>query len=573
MSYQVNFGTVSAAASRPAARKTSSFRIALMGDFSGRANLGQLETGAALAARKPLRVDCDNLDDVIKRLGLKLTLPLGADGGSVEISIGSMDDFHPEQLHEQVSLFGELSGLRQRLKTSSMFAKAAQELQTWAGQIPVAIPATPARGSQIPIDGSLADFSQLLGQPSATGGETPIKELLRQMVGPYIVPAKDPRQDAMVAAVDEALSGTMRSILQHPDFQALEALWRSVDFAVRRLETDEKLQIVLYDISAEELAADLSSAEALDNSALYQLLVEQPAGDANQGPLAAIVGLYNFERTPPHAELLGRLAKIVAQAPAAFLTSIGSDVLDQNPKDLHPLIKDAWAALRTMPEAAYLGVAAPRFLLRLPYGEKTEPVDCFDFEEFSPKTGLRGMLWGNPAIIAGLLLGLTFAKQGDKMKLGTVLSVGEMPFYYFTDKDGDQVALPCTERFITQKVGGLLASQAFMPLVCMKGTPEVRLAGFISAAGRELAGPWNPVAVASIASDTPPPAAAPAPEPAAAPVAAAAAEPVAAPEPPPSDPELDALLADLGTQTETKAAEAAASDMDPDLAALLADLG
>ena len=116
------------------------------------------------------------------------------------------------------------------------------------------------------------------------------------------------------------------------------------------------------------------------------------------------------------------------------------------------MIQDAWAALRGLPEAGYLGLASPRFLLRLPYGKKTEPVDCFDFEEFTPKTGLRGMLWGNPAVIAGLLLCQTYAAQGAKMKLGSVLSVGEMPFYYFTDKDGDQVALPCTERLMTKNL-------------------------------------------------------------------------------------------------------------------------
>src|SRR5260370_4929563 len=65
MNYQVNFGDLTVASSRPAARKTSSFRIALLGDFSGGANLGRLETGSQLSSRKPLRVDCDNLDAVI----------------------------------------------------------------------------------------------------------------------------------------------------------------------------------------------------------------------------------------------------------------------------------------------------------------------------------------------------------------------------------------------------------------------------------------------------------------------------------------------------------------------------
>jgi type VI secretion system protein ImpC len=38
------------------------FRIAILGDFSGRANRGIFESGAALAERRPHPVDRDNLD-------------------------------------------------------------------------------------------------------------------------------------------------------------------------------------------------------------------------------------------------------------------------------------------------------------------------------------------------------------------------------------------------------------------------------------------------------------------------------------------------------------------------------
>jgi type VI secretion system protein ImpC len=615
MEYEVNFGSVRMAGSKAAGTKNTKFRIGLLGDFSGGANRGRLETGAELAARKPLTVDAETLDKILARLKVQLTLPVGPAGSAVEIKLNTLDDFHPEQLYANLDLFTELAGLRQRLKSSSTFAKAATELQSWAGSIPITAPvSSAARGSVLPIDAKLSDFSALVGRPSAPQAPaSSLKALLQQVVAPHIVPAKDPEQDAMVASVDEALSATMRSVLHHPDFQTLESLWRSVDFLVRRLETDGNLELVLFDISAEELAADLSKADALQTSGLYQLLVEQPAHDANQGPFSAFIGLYTFERTPPHAELLGRLAKVVAQAPAALISAVGSDCLDQNPKDLHPLIKSAWASLKALPEAGYLGLASPRFLLRLPYGERTESIDAFDFEEFTPKTGLRGMLWGNPAVIAALLLGQTFIASGAKLKLGSVLGVDDMPFYYYEDKDGDQVALPCTERLMTQKLSSLLTTQALIPLVCMKGAPEVRLGGFGSVAGRMIAGPWAPIAITT--PDEGEEEEAPVPKPAAKPKEAPAAkkeepeetapEPVAAPEPtpepaaaapaepPPAEPEttpapepapapaaevstgdadLDSLLSDLGAQNEKKEEESAEAQIDPELAALLADL-
>jgi type VI secretion system protein ImpC len=616
MDYEVNFGGLTMAAAKTSGKKTTRFRIGLLGDFSGGANAGRLQTGADLSARKPLRVDAENLDATMARLKIKLALPLGPQGSAVEVILGSLDDFHPDQLNSNLGLFTELSGLRQRLKSSSTFAKAAQELQSWAGTIPVAAPPprSAARGSVLPIDAKLSDFSALVGRPSAKATAPSLKALLQQVVAPHIVPAKSPDQDAMVAAVDEALSGAMRSVLHHPEFQTLEALWRSVDFLVRRLETDETLELVLFDISAEELAADLSKDDSLETSGLYQLLVEQPASDVHEGPFSAFIGLYTFERTPPHAELLGRLAKIVACAPAAFISSVGSDCLDQNPRDLHPLIKSAWAALKELPEAGYLSLACPRFLLRLPYGDRTESIEAFEFEEFTAKTGLRGMLWGNPAVIGALLLGQTFIASGSKLKLGSTLGVDEMPFHYYVDQDGDQIALPCTERFMTSKLSTLLSNQGIVPLVCMKGAPEVRLGGFASVTGRQLAGPWAPIPITTRELEpeeeeepAPPPPKAkpaarkeePAPEPVAVPEPEAPTpepEPVAevappaAPAPAPEEPapvaeaapepaaasaatsELDSLLADLNTQEEKKEEESAEAQIDPELAALLADL-
>ena len=82
MQYDVNFGTLSG---KPrAAAPNTKFRLALLGDFSGRANAGQAETGEALARRKPIKVDVDTLDDVLARMKLSLTLSLdGERGGGV----------------------------------------------------------------------------------------------------------------------------------------------------------------------------------------------------------------------------------------------------------------------------------------------------------------------------------------------------------------------------------------------------------------------------------------------------------------------------------------------------------
>jgi type VI secretion system protein ImpC len=598
MKYEVSFGRLGGAPRAAAAGKK--FRLALLGDFSGRANAGRMEVGADLAGRKPIRVDVDNFDDVLGRMQLTLALPLIDDGGTIAVNIGEMDDFHPDQLAENVSLFEELRTLRRNLGSRAGFDRAAKQVLAWGGAEAVPPPPRRARGAAIATT-RLSDFARLVGRSAAAGApqETEVDALMARLVGPYVQPSRDPRQDQLIAQVDEALSATMRRVLHHPDFQTAEAIWRGVEFLVRRIETGARMEIVLYDVSAEELAADLAATDALEDTGLYGMLVEQPALDDHQGPLSAVLGLYDFELAPPHADLLGRVAQIAAAAGAPFVSAIGPDPLATPMHEQHPLIQDAFGALFDLPAAAYLGLATPRFLLRLPYGKKSDPIDAFAFEEFTRQEGLGGMLWGHPALVPGLLLAETFAQQGAKMKLGTVMGVGDMAYYTYANADGEHVALPCTARLYSERQAVQVGQYRVMPLLTLRGRPQVRLGGFTSLAGGPLAGFWAPVKIAPAAA-----AGTAAPQPgsvAAAPARAAADAPAEETSEPVADAEaasgadteaapardaadegagaaagateagaddLDALLASLNTEPEP----AAADGTEPDLDALLASL-
>ncbi len=580
MDYQVNFGRLGAAPkTRAPGRK---FRLALLGDFSGRANAGKIETGADLAARKPIRVDVDNLDDVIARMQIELALPL-TDDGTVAVPIGSMDDFHPDQLVANVSLFEELRGLRRNLNNRAGFDKAAKQVMAWSGAEHAPAPRRRARGASVAA-ARLSEFARLIDAPVAPKPEeADVDALLARLVGPFIKPAKDPRQDALIAQVDEALSAAMRRLLHHPDFQTAEAMWRGVELLVRRIETGANMEIILYDVSAEELAADLAATDSLEDAGLYGMLVEQPAMDAHQGPLSAVIGLYDFELVPPHADLLGRIAQIAAAAGAPFVSGIGPDPLATPMHEQNPLIQDAFGALFDLSAAAYLGLAAPRFLLRLPYGKKTDPIDAFTFEEFTRQEGLAGMLWGHPAVIPALLLAETNAQQGAKMRLGSVMGVGDIPYYVYNAPGGEPVALPCTERLYSERQAVAVGQYRVMPLLTIRGRPEVRLGGFTSLAGKVLAGFWAPAGIAPPPPAAPPPRAASSarsaePEPdvedtteeAAAETStdAEAEKPATDAAPEATADDLDALLASLNADTPP----AAADETEPDLDALLASL-
>jgi type VI secretion system protein ImpC len=211
-------------------------------------------------------------------------------------------------------------------------------------------------------------------------------------------------------------------------------------------------------------------------------------------------------------------------------------------------------------------------MLRWPYGAKTEPISPFSFEEFTAQFGLKGFLWGNSAVLAGLLLGKTFSQQGlAAMKLGSVAVQGDLPLYYYIDKDGDQIALPCTERLASEAVAAHIIHQGFMPVLWMRGRPEIRLGSFNSVNGATLAGPWAPVAVDGGA---PVPAAPVAVEEVATAPAPATADDVAPAAISQSVADLDALLGELDLESDTSESDegTAAVTADSDLDALLASI-
>ena len=455
-------------------------RIAVLGDFSGGAARGRLDTGAALARRKLVSVEFDNLEETLARAEVKLSLPLGDGGAGVEIAFADLDAFHPDALYRELDVFKALADLRKRLNNTASFAKAAAEVQGWSGggRKPVSRGGRKrSRGAAPAAGGKLSDFARLVGIAPEIQTDGPVDALLRQIVGPFVLAAPDPKREALVAAVDRALSDAMRAVLHRSEFQNLEALWRGMDLLLRRVETGPALQVLLVDMSAEEFAADLSSASDLADTGLYQMLVDKPSRDKTGG-VSLICGLYHFEATPPHTELLGRMAKIAAQANAPFVTALGTEPFMDRKKPPHPLVAQAMRELRALPEASHLALLSPRFMLRHPYGQRTDPISAFEFEEFTAAEGLSGMLWGHPALLAASLLAAP---------VGRTLSIGDLPFHYFVDAEGDQIALPCTERFIDVDTAARLRGLGITALLAHKGQPELRMAGLDAVNGTTLA--------------------------------------------------------------------------------------
>jgi hypothetical protein len=577
-----NFGKLEAPRREDDGSTKKRFRIALFGDFSGRSARGEVEIGEDLARRRPIKFDIDTVEKVIAGFGTTVVLPIGKKGAGIEVELPNLDALHPDELYENVEMFEGLVALKRRLSSSSTSRGTVTELREWGKEFGQKVnpPSRRSAGNVVPADRKLSDFEKLVGGKARRKAEaSPADELISRVVGPYIQKLPGDDVSEMEEAVDEALSGAMRLVLHHPEFQSLESQWRTLDLIARSVESDQTLDIVLYDISAEELAADLAAVEDLTTSGFCELLREStPDG---RGPFSAVCALYTFEETPPHAEILGRIAKVAAHQNIAFFAAISPAFMETPADDRHPLVAGSWDALRALPEAAHVGLVTPRFLLRRPYGTKTDPIFEFEFEEFSESEGLSGMLWANPVALVTILLAKSWRKNGPSLGLGSVMTLGEIPYIFVNDRYGDQIALPCTERMLTQTKAQAVQTRGFMPVLAVKGRDEVRLSNFNGLSGSPIVGPW---------SDVPPPK----PKPESAPSSAAAESDDSDDETridddldldslmaglgeddetPSGDDDLDALLAGFGESDDSESSDDSDDDeMDPELAALLADL-
>jgi type VI secretion system protein ImpC len=492
-------GTLTSFAPRKAKDNTP-FSIAVLADFSGRGNRGLCETGPSIAARRRTPVDIDNVDHLPMQLGAEIHIPLAIkDGPRITLRFNGLDDFHPDKIFGCLEVFQKLKTTRQLLQEAATFAEGASQVRSRAAaqQEEAESDDKPAGGSPTQKETDADTIERLLGKKtdreatSSSANQFDTEALIREIVRPYIVPAPDPQQAELIAQVDQAISGQMREILHYPDFQKLESAWRMLQFLVSQVETDEMLKLYLVDISKAELAADLASTDRIQSAGAYSLLVERNEAE----PYAVMLGGYAFDQTIEDIKLLHRLGLIAQAAGAPLLTAGNSHfagcpsiAATPDPNDwrwqANASAVQLWQELRHSPEATYIGLVLPRFLLRLPYGKDTDPIEQFDFEEFSPFAGHEQYLWGNAAALCACLLAGAYREFGWSLTNGLRCDLAG---------EGEKHVTPCAETILTERAMEVLINRGLMPVLSIKGRDAVRVPRFQSIADppTPLTGPWR----------------------------------------------------------------------------------
>jgi type VI secretion system protein ImpC len=432
MEFDFSFGRSSRQSSRRV--ETDPMRLLVVGDFRGQ----HVADRTPLAARPAQRVDADNLQAILRRWRPKLTLPAG------EVTFESLADFHPDRLYAQLDGFKTLREAR----------------------------VAPVVGDE--------DLGRLLGKPAeprpaAAPAGSPLDAIIRNIVQPHIVRDDSARRQPHEAAVNAATSEQMRQLLHHPEFQALESTWRGLHWLVSNLELDETLQLHLFDVSREELAADVASSNGqLAELGLYRALLDRSRRIPGDPGWSALVALFTFGSSEEDINLLEALGAVASEAAGVLLA--GADITTDDAAAVA-----RWQRIRRSGSARSIGVAAPRVLLRLPYGTRTDPIESFPFEEFAGDPVHQEFLWGPGSLATALVAGRTFLSRGWDMEPEEEREIDDLPAYTFT-RDGEKELQACAERYLSEREMDRLMDAGVMPIASRRDRNAIVVIRFQSIA-------------------------------------------------------------------------------------------
>jgi type VI secretion system protein ImpC len=204
--------------------------------------------------------------------------------------------------------------------------------------------------------------------------------------------------------------------------------------------------------------------------------------------------------------MLERIASVCKKTGAPFLAAASPNIVGcssfgttPDPDDWKPAATEGeqewWNRLRKTPPASYLGLALPRFLLRLPYGQETEPISAFTFEEVAGVPEHEDYCWGNPVFACLVLLGQAFIESGWEMNPGSIKDIEGLPLHIYQDESGASMTKPCAEAWSTEQGVECILDRGLMPLVSYKDQDRCRLVRFQSLAlpPASLGGRWSTV--------------------------------------------------------------------------------
>lgn len=283
--------------------------------------------------------------------------------------------------------------------------------------------------------------------------------------------------DHHIGQIDQKLSMQLDEILHHEKFQKLESAWRSLKFLVDRTDFKKNVKIDVLDVSKDDLSEDFEDAPETIQSGLYKQVYTEEYDTPGGEPYGAIVSNFDFGSSPAEVGLLQEISKVSASCHCPFLGGatprfFGKESVQDLPKieDLHTYMERSeflkWNSFRQTEDSRYVGLVLPRFLLRLPYGEDSQPVKEFNYEEGVTGDEHGKYLWGNASFAFAANMVRSYVDNGWCVQIRGPEAGGkveDLPIHMFDVGKGKQMKIP-TEILIPETREFEFAQEGFIPL-------------------------------------------------------------------------------------------------------------
>ncbi|HLK99776.1 MAG TPA: type VI secretion system contractile sheath large subunit [Myxococcaceae bacterium] len=357
--------------------------------------------------------------------------------------------------------------------------------------------AATAAATTVESQGSLLDeiLAETKMKPSDDGYDVARKGV-QAFIAEMLAPGRSAERvdkalvDAMIAEVDQRLSSQVNEILHHPKVQALESAWRGLKFLIDRTDFRENIRVEMLNATKEDLLTDFEDAPETVKSGLYRLVYSNEYGVHGGKPYGLICGNFDFGPGPQDVALLQKCAAVAAMSHAPFIANSSPEFFGETSFLKLPALKDLkslfegpqyarWHSFRESEDARYVGLCMPRFLLRLPYGEKTIPVKSFNFNE-EVIGQHESYLWGYASVALASRIADSFAKfRWCPNIIGPQAggAVDSLPLHQYEAMGEVQTKIP-TEVMLTERREYELSEEGFIGMVFRKDADN---AAFFSA--------------------------------------------------------------------------------------------
>jgi type VI secretion system protein ImpC len=471
------------------------FCIAVLGDF-----LGDRIHGITGGTWEPKRITPDT---ILHLAGLRPRIreAVGAEGEAVELEFHDLEGFDPRILFQRLDAFAPFRRAREAAESGEILPASGQGTGSGQETGPSDGGGDAAAAGQ--DEGGAGLLDRILDQaPPPEEGAVPrtrdeLDSFVRAVVRPHLV-RPDTDAPARVAAVDREASVLMSDFIHSETFQRLEGLWRSLVVLLSRIDSVGKVRVYLVDVPREELENDLVEGDDPPGSKLHDLLSAPQLGVPGRR-WSVVVGAYGFRLVPKDIGLMKGIARVARAADVPWISSLlhgprhdsGSQGGDSGPALPEPVLPEPpeeWNRFRGNPEASWLGLTYPRFLVREPHGLSRRSAKDFQFREEidSPDQ----LLWGDGAILCAALLARGFASEGRGFRSENHLDLGGLPLYGEAGAAGPSTSL---EVRLSVGMAGELQQLGLIPLLGFPERAGVRVGGFhsVAASGAPLQAWWK----------------------------------------------------------------------------------